>query len=236
MIRLFTTHPLISKKIVPLTDKQTHYLLHVMRCRDGQEMVCFNGVDGEWSGFLRQEKKKSFVFDPQKQLRPQNKPTFCALCPALIKKDNFDWVLQKATELNVTDIYPFRSERSVVSTLNMERATAILSEAAEQSERLTLPNLHSVCTLPELIEQLPSSVQICYLSERGNNLGDIKKLTQPAFIVGPEGGFTEKELQLLAQHSGAISVNFPETILRAETASIAAISCWQLGSYIPCKK
>ena len=185
---------------------------------------------------MHQEKKKSFFFDPQQQLRPQNKPDFCALCPALIKKDNFDWVLQKATELNVTDIYPFRAEHSVVSTLNMERATTILSEAAEQSERLTLPELHPVLTLPELIKQLPSTSQICYLSERGNNSGDLNKITQPVFIVGPEGGFTKNELQLLSQQKNAISIHFPDTILRAETACIAAISCWQLGSYIPCKK
>lgn len=236
MIRLFITHPLAAKKTVPLTDKQAHYLMHVMRCRDGQEIVCFNGTDGEWIGPIHQVNKKSFGFDPQKQLRPQSKPAFCALCPALIKKDNFDLVLQKATELNVTDIYPVKTDRSVLSTLNVERANAILAEAAEQSERLAVPTLHPVYTLSELLKKLPPSVQICYLSERGNNSGDLDKITQPAFIVGPEGGFTENELQLLAQQKGALSIHFPDTILRAETASVAALSCWQLGSYIPCKK
>ena len=235
MIRLFVASPLKAQKTFALSDKQAHYLLHVMRCKVNDVIACFNGQDGEWSGSLVSLSKKEWGITPSKQIHSQSSPDFCALCPALIKKDNFDLVLQKATELNVTDIYPLKLEHSVVSTLNMERAQTILIEAAEQCERLTVPTLHEVMDLQHLVKALPKDTDICYLSERGQNV--IKTtVKKPAFVIGPEGGFTPKELAFLADQENASSIHFPDTILRAETASLAALSCWQFGSSAPYKK
>ncbi|MBP5343473.1 MAG: 16S rRNA (uracil(1498)-N(3))-methyltransferase [Alphaproteobacteria bacterium] len=220
---------------IPLNEEQYHYLYHVMRLKPDDKLLCFNGVDGEWEASIDAQGKKKWYVIPQKQTRFQNVTPFCALCPALIKKDNFDLVLQKATELNVSDIYPLKLDRSVVATLNMKRAESILIEASEQCERLDLPRLHPVMNLKDFLKNLPKDVTLFYLSERENNVSQTISCQKPAFVVGPEGGFTPEELTILSQHK-AYMIHFPETILRAETASIATISCWQFGQFIPNKK
>lgn len=235
MIRLYLSCPIQSATSVDLNQEQYHYLCHVMRLKPSDKLLCFNGIDGEWEAIITESGKKKWHILPQKQTRKQNTTPFCALCPALIKKDNFDLVLQKATELNVSDIYPLKLEHSVVSTLNMSRAQSILIEAAEQSERLSLPRLHPVMNLKDFLKILPSDVNLYYLSEREESTAPTTTSKKPAFVVGPEGGFTNEELKLLA-HANALKLHFPETILRAETASIAAIACWQLGQFIPHKK
>lgn len=235
MIRLFVSESLFLQAHVSLSDKQSHYLLHVMRCKKDDSIVCFNGLDGEWLTTLTPYSSKKWGLVVQKHLRTQTSLDFCALCPALIKKDNFDLVLQKATELNVTDIYPLKLEHSVVTSLNKDRVQSILIEAAEQSERLSVPILHDVMDLKTLLSDLPKDIDVCYLSERGTGLSSFS-VKKPAFIVGPEGGFTQKELSILSQHSHCYPVHFPNTILRAETASISALACWQLGAFSPCKK
>jgi len=235
MIRLYLTSIIQPKIIIPLDTNQYHYLCHVMRLKPSDKLLCFNGIDGEWEAIISESGKKKWNLIPQKQTKKQNTSSFCALCPALIKKDNFDLVLQKATELNVSDIYPLKLEHCVVSTLNKDRAKAILIEAAEQSERLDLPRLHPPMTLKEFLTTIPKDVDLCYLSERENSPISCPRCKKPAFIIGPEGGFTKTELTLLSQQKAHL-IHFPDTILRAETASIATISCWQLGQFIPHKK
>ena len=235
MIRLYLSSSIQSSTPITLNEEQYHYLCHVMRLKPSDKLLCFNGSDGEWEAIITDTGKKKWNIVPQKQTRKQDATQFCALCPALIKKDNFDLVLQKATELNVSDIYPLKLERSVVSSLNTKRAESILIEAAEQSERLTLPRLHPVMNLKDFLKNLPKDVDLYYLSEREETSSHVPNCKKPAFVVGPEGGFTNTELNLLSQ-SKAHMIHFPETILRAETASIATISCWQLGRFIPHKK
>jgi len=236
MIRLYLPYPLKQNEPIQLNNEQYHYLCHVMRLTPSDKFLCFNGTDGEWETQIEPSGKKQWHAIPKKQTRPQNSVPFCALCPALIKKDNFDLILQKATELNVSDIYPLKLAHSVVTSLNMNRAQTILKEAAEQSERLTLPTLHPVSSLKEFLQQIPKDVELYYLSERDSTTVKPVSKEKAAFIIGPEGGFTKEELEILAKQKNAQAIHFPETILRAETAAIAAISCWQLGSFAPIKK
>ena len=226
MIRLCVHAPLGDKKDVDLTENQIHYLLHVMRQKEGDYLSLFNGTDGEWQGIIRVLNKKQGVVEAVQQTRPQQEEPRLILCPAMIKKENMDLVFQKATELGVSEIFPLITERSVVPKLNLERAQNIVTEAAEQCERMSVPIVHQPTKLVDLWGALPKGVQVVCSAERGKNIGAIKGNLVPALCIGPEGGWTEKELALFERQE-ACFWHFGHTILRAETAAIVALACFQ---------
>ena len=235
MIRLFVSSPLTENAVISLDEKSYHYLVHVMRCQDQERILCFNGHDGEWISELKFISKKSAQLLILNLNRPQTTPEYCALCPALIKKDNLDMVLQKATELGVTDIYPILSDHTVHGHFNQEHAEAVIREAAEQCERLTLPQLHSPMKLAEIMAHLPEACLCCCLSERHQDSDVLPKSGKIAFFIGPEGGWSEKE-KLFFKNKHFKFLHFDVGILRAETASIAILSCWQIGRALYSKK
>jgi len=226
MIRLFVNAALQDKKIVELDDTQVHYLLHVMRQKEGDRVLLFNGKDGEWIGAINVLNKKEGLVQPEEQTRVQQTEPPLILCPALIKKENMDWVFQKATELGASEIFPLITERTVVSKLNLERAQSIVTEAAEQCERLSIPVVHAPIKLVDLWAQLPPEAQVVCLAERSDNHGQMNNTRVPALCVGPEGGWTAKELTLFEERE-AVFWHFGHTILRAETASVVALTCFQ---------
>lgn len=233
MIRLFVEHPLFSDACIPLSEKAHHYLAHVMRCKAKDPVLCFNGQDGEWMGSFQLKGKKQSSLLISKQTRQQQHPDFCALCPAIIKKDNMDFVLQKATELGVTDIYPLITEYTVHPHFNEAHARLIVQEASEQCERLTLPTIHPPVKLPQILTHLPKC-DCFYLAERtsGQNLpskGDL------AFFIGPEGGWSQKEIAFFEKNAFH-PLHFSVGILRAETASLSILACWQIGRELYAKK
>ena len=236
MVRLFVSDALVSNHLILLTDRDVHYVLHVMRQKVGDEILCCNGTDGEWRCRLQQKNKKEYFVIPQQQLRPQQDPPFLALCPALIKKDNFDFVLQKATELGVTDIYPLLTEYTAHPHFNAEHAALVVKEAAEQSERLTLPQIHQPLKLPQLQKKLPQNCCCYYLEERKQESNIIYPDKMAAFLVGPEGGWSPSEKEFLVQQPQYYGLHFETGILRAETASRAILSCWQLAPALNRKK
>lgn len=227
MIRLFINEKLEEGMVFPLDEQKTHYLIHVMRCNAGDEILLFNGKDGEFRGKINQISKKKYACYILEQTRKQEKTPSCILCPAIIKKENMDIVLQKATELGVSEIFPVITERTVVRHFNLERAKLIVAEASEQSERLDCPVIHEPVYLYDLFQKLPQDIALFFLSERGKT--SLKKITvkRPAFLIGPEGGFTEKEVSYILGQPCVSSIHLGTTILRAETASIAILSCWQ---------
>ena len=230
MIRLYVSQPLKKSAQIPLDDKAAHYLVHVMRCQPQDQILCFNGEDGEWIGQLDIPSKKKTLLNLINQTRPQQNLDFCALCPALIKKDNMDLVFQKATELGVTDIYPLITDHTVHAHLNWAHAQAIIKEAAEQCERLSLPTLHEPCRVADLLQKLPGDCVCCCLEERDAGKPLPAPTTKIAFLIGPEGGWSNKEKQFFQAHN-ILSFHADIGILRAETASIAILAHWQFRKH-----
>lgn len=224
MIRLFIDDDLNQNAQIALSVFQTHYLCHVMRQKEGAEVVCFNGRDGEWSAHLGYVKKKAFLH-VQKQIRRQINLSECILCPALIKKEAMDFVWQKATELGVTHIYPILAERTVVHKFNLEHAKSVMIEACEQCERMDIPQIMPPNDLSETLKKLKGKACIIWMSERGQG-ADFDCTQTPAFFVGPEGGWSEKEQQILKQNAD-FEWHLGQTILRAETASLSALAVYQ---------
>lgn len=227
MIRLFISEVLEINTIISLNKKHEHYLMHVMRLKKGDSILAFNGRDGEWVCQVETNGKKSVFLCVQQQIRSQTFLKECILCPALIKKENMDFVLQKATELGVTALFPVITQRTVVRQFNRERAIAIVTEAAEQSERLTRPLVYEPVPLLDLPRFLPEQAQIVFLSERQEATSDAIISDLPAFLIGPEGGFTPMETDWLTKQSFVVPLHLGKTILRAETAALAVLSSWQ---------
>ncbi len=224
MIRLFINSSFSPKKQLSLTAPQSHYLTHVMRQTEGDSVVCFNGQQGDWNALLKKQ-KKDWNLELQKQIIPQQTRQKTTLCLSLIKRDCLVYALQKATELGVSEIYLIKAERSNNERVNMDRLTSIIYEACEQCERNDIPMLFAPDSLSQVMEKLKGKNSFVWLSERGKTKGE-KFSLPPAFFIGPEGGWSEKE-QALFQQAEAYSWHLGNTILRAETAALTALSLWQ---------
>ena len=151
------------------------------------------------------------------------------LIMSLIKNDNFDLVLQKATELGVLQIVPVITERTIKKDLNMSRSQRILVEASEQCGRKDVPVIVSPRKITEVLKELPKEknvgVFVCY--QNGEDikevLGKKTKINDLMFIIGPEGGWSPKEIKLLEDQK-IKPIKISKNVLRAETAAIAVLS------------
>ncbi|MDR2901514.1 MAG: 16S rRNA (uracil(1498)-N(3))-methyltransferase [Lactobacillales bacterium] len=231
MIRLFISQKIAADILVLLDEKQHHYLCRVMRLKDGDTVSVFNSLDGEWEGKLKTVSKKETGLLPVRQIRAPLKTPDCILCPALIKKENMDLVIQKATELGATQIRPVITDHTAHRSFNLARARLIAIESAEQCERLDVPDIYLPQPLLSFLKEFPADKKLVYLSERGQTSGNGIGGAH-AFLIGPEGGFSPAEIKHLAGLDFAVPLHLGDRILRAETASIAVLSCMQFAPFL----
>lgn len=227
MIRLFVSNDLTQGAQFPATEPQYHYLAHVMRAAIGDDVLLFNGRDGEWQAKIVEITKKTLVFMPERQTRPQSDeaPATSTLYFAPIKKDKMEFVIQKATELGVGTLCPVLTAHAVVDKVNPDKMHLQAVEAAEQSERLSVPEVLPLVSLKQLLATWQSGT-LYVLSERDESTDTIDANAPAAFLVGPEGGFAKEELMLLKSHPFVRFIHLGRRILRAETASVAILSVW----------
>jgi 16S rRNA (uracil1498-N3)-methyltransferase len=146
------------------------------------------------------------------------------ICAAMTKRDTFEWMLQKCTELGATTIIPLVTERVVKRTKELPtRLSLILKEASEQSGRVTIPELHEPMTLAQAFKRTEGKVKLFMHESGGKKFPQIHKTNDIALFIGPEGGFTDNELSL-AEKEGAHIVTMGDLVLRAETAAIAGLT------------
>ncbi len=217
---------------IDLDRNQAHYLTNVMRVGDGEAIRVFNGHDGEWRGVVKVLSKKSVLISLDTQFKPQDHEPEIHLHFAPLKQSQQSFLIEKATELGVTNFHPMLTERTVVRAFKGDKQRLTAIEAAEQCERLTVPEFHNLVALKESLTGLPETHHIYACDERR----DAPKLTSltpqlPAHIViGPEGGFTDREFSYIQGLPNCHLVMLHKNILRAETAALTAIS--QLTSFI----
>jgi 16S rRNA (uracil1498-N3)-methyltransferase len=216
-----------------VTGDQAHYLRHVLRMKAGEALRLFNGRDGEFLARLVTIGKNKVETILEKRLRVQTPGTDLWLCAAPIKKAHFDYMIEKATELGVSVIQPILTERTQIREVNTERCHSMAVEAAEQSERLDIPEIRAPVTLEKLIAGWPSGRIPIICAELGEAMPVKEAFTSLArdatagVITGPEGGFAEREFEAMRKLPGAVFVRLGPRILRADTATIAALSLWQ---------
>ncbi|MEO1656820.1 MAG: 16S rRNA (uracil(1498)-N(3))-methyltransferase [Pseudomonadota bacterium] len=225
-----------------LSPEHSRYLGQVLRLKEDGEVRLFNGRDGEWLYVLASVGRRGAEAVPQRQMR-QGEPAADAptLFFAPIKRTQTEILVQKATELGVAVLQPVITARTNRDSLRVDRLQSIAVEAAEQSERLTVPKIREPMSLTEMLEDPPSFV---FCDEAGDQeaepWGGQEGRAPPArpvfqqtdkkpeaLLIGPEGGFTPEERAALRSCDAALPVSLGPRILRAETAAIVALTLWQ---------
>jgi 16S rRNA (uracil1498-N3)-methyltransferase len=227
--RLFVPAPLSSGSTVTVEGNQAHYLAKVMRVGAGDAVVLCDDVTGEWAARVASAGKREVVLEPVEMLRGREQVPDFWLCPALLKKDRFDLLLEKATELGVRAIRPVITRRCVADKLNLERARTIVIEAAEQCARTALPELYEPVKLDALLASWPPGRALFFADEQGGEPAArafAGHKAPAALLIGPEGGFDDAERTAIRAHADAQPVTLGPRILRGETAAIAATALW----------
>ena len=227
--RLFVEQVLTDGAQLSLDGPQAHYLARVMRIAPGDGVILCDNATGEWAARVIEAGKRDVMLQVETQLRPREAVPDFTLCAALLKKDRFDLVLEKACELGVARIQPVLTRRCVADKLNLERATAILTEAAEQCARTALPELRAPVKLDALLKDWDASRALFFADENGGDPAAATFAANPgsaALLTGPEGGFDEAERNAIRALPAARAITLGPRILRGETAAIAATALW----------
>ena len=230
--RLFVAAPLEPGFAVALDEGQSHYLLHVLRAKAGDWVLLFNGRDGEWLGEIATTSKRGVTVGIRAQTAQQADVPDVWLLFAPVKKTPSDYLVQKATELGAKKLQPVFTRRTIVTRLNRERLKANAVEAAEQSARLTVPEIGEAVSLEKLLDGWPRERRIFFCDEGGDArpLADAARETgegPAAILTGPEGGFDAAERENLRARAFVTPVTLGPRILRADTAALAALAIWQ---------
>lgn len=233
-IRIFADVELVSGAEVELNSEQSHYLLSVMRLGAGSKILVFNGRSGEFECELGLVSKKVASIRVGQQTREFVSVPDIWLLFAPLKKDCTDFVIEKAVELGVAEIVPVITRYSIADKVKTARFAAQATEAAEQSRRLEVPKINEPIAFNKIFTDWDAKRTLYYMDETGNGMPVYKVFANApapaAFLIGPEGGFSEDELNFLRALPFAKGVNLGRRILRAETAALSALACWQAMS------
>ena len=229
--RLFTTQDLSGGSDVSLTDAQAHYVRSVLRKTSGDPVRLFNGRQGEWLAVLVVDKKGATATVSVQIKPPPPAAGATHLLFAPLKKDALDFLIEKAVELGVTHLHPVLTRQADVRRINAERLRQQIIEAAEQCERLTLPELAPLSPLDDVLAAWRAHVPLFAALERFDAT-PLPRLydADAAFLIGPAGGFTEEEKAMLVTHPAVRPVCLGPAILRAETAALFCLSARLLSN------
>jgi 16S rRNA (uracil1498-N3)-methyltransferase len=241
--RLFIDEPLVPQSPVSCTPEQAHYLLGVLRLKAEDQILVFNGADGEWRARLTDVGKRRCNLVPLEQVRPQESGPDIAYVFAPLKHSRLDYMVQKAVELGVATLQPVFTRRTIAERVKLERMRANAIEAAEQCGILRIPCVAEPVNLPRLLETWDENRRIVFCDEvalQADPLATLKGL-QPgplAVLIGPEGGFSPDERQMLLAANFISPISLGPRIMRADTAAVAALALINavLGDWNPARR
>ena len=222
-IRLFYSKSLSLNLTDKLDKSQSHYVSKVMRLKEKEVFSLFNR-SGEWEAKILNITKSIVEFNVTKQLRQKENTKELWLAFSPIKSNYFNFMIQKATELGVTKFLPVIFERTIVRRINKERLEKVIIEAAEQSNRITVPSIEDPQKLKGFLN---NDMDLIFTDlNTANTKIDLTKLTTKptCVIIGPEGDFSEEEREEILKFNGVQPIKINENILRSETAVISALS------------
>ena len=238
--RLHVENSLAGGTTVGLDPGRAHFLRSVLRLKPGAQLALFNGRDGEWLARIDALGKGWCSLEVLSLRRAPGREPDLWLAFAPIKRARLDFLVEKATELGVSALRPVITRRTNVDRVNLERLRANTREAAEQCERLTLPEVVAPVKLEALLADWPEQRRLLVCCEAGQvpPLSDVLTDFQGqgtgspppgpwAAMCGPEGGFAESELDALSKLPFVTLAGLGPRILRADTAAVAVLACWQ---------
>ena len=234
--RLYVDAPLSANAAVEIGADRAHYLRDVLRLKPGALLRLFNGRDGEWRASLGKLTKSGGKLVLEAKTRAQDSALDLWLVFAATKRASIDLIAEKATELGVACLQPVVTQNTHVDRVKTDRLRAIAIEASEQCERLTVPEIREPVAFTRLLGEWPKMRRVMVCVEAGDAqpiaaaLSTYAGDTAPsawAILIGPEGGWSLPELDAIGKNPTFIPVGLGPRILRAETAALAAIACWQ---------
>jgi 16S rRNA (uracil1498-N3)-methyltransferase len=216
-----------------LGAEDSHYLANVLRLKVNDHLIVFNGKDGEWLAIIEKTTKKQLLIKPLSLLNVQtyHEHKF-ALAFAPIKAARMHFLIEKATELGISDFYPLKTTFSVVDKTSETKFSKWVKAALEQSQNIIIPGIHPLNDLKDFLLNKSKSANIIFCNESEHDNSIFKVLSSLTFfdkeniiLIGPEGGFSEDEKSFISKLPDVYSVSISDNILRAETAAIVAIAC-----------
>ena len=230
--RLFVRSAIAAGTVIRLEPDQAHRLRSVRRLSKDDPVTVFDGRNGEWLATIVAMAKNAVEVRPTQQVRHQAVCRDLWLIFAPIKKTRIDFIVEKATELGVTRLQPVVTHHTDVARVNIDRLQLTAIEAAEQCERLDIPDVVPPVRLPGLIADWAADRPLLVCAEAGaaRPFGDVAAELAglpAAILVGPEGGFSKAELDALGNLPSCRAVGLGPRILRTETAALTALACWQ---------
>ena len=233
--RIYTEKKLILGDIVEISSAKFHHVSRVLRIKKGDIVSLFNCLDGEFLAEVVFLKKRSCDAKIIKRIRKEELQNDIWILFAPIKKIRLDFLIQKVTELGVSGIFPVFTRNTIVSRVSQQRMKTYAISASEQTDRLSVPEIFSSAKLTKVIDRWPQGRKLLVCDETGNGKSMIETLSMKTFdnvsqwaiLIGPEGGFEKTEIEFLANQNFVTLVSLGPRLLRADTAAIASLSCWQ---------
>lgn len=225
--RLFVRTRLSEGGHVQLDPAQANYLGNVLRLSEGAELLVFDGTSGEWLARIAETSKKRMTLMVERRTRePETIPDIW-LAFAPVKRSQTDWLVEKATELGAARLIPIITQRTIVDRMKPDRLQVIAIEAAEQCGRTRLPGIAEPLPLTHLLDQRDPDRTLYFADENGGESAtDAFRKGRALILIGPEGGFTEKERALVRAAANSVPISLGPRILRAETAALASLSAF----------
>jgi 16S rRNA (uracil1498-N3)-methyltransferase len=232
MIRLHIPHDLAPGAELALNEGQSRYLAAVMRQAAGDEVAVFNGRDGEWRAKIASVGKKAVVLTALAQTRPQAVGPDLDLVIALVKRSRLETIVEKAAELGARRVRPVLTERTNADHTRADRLQAIAAEASEQTGRLDVPAVHTPVRLERMLADWEVGRRLLFCDEAGDAPPVLGAVSEGpwAILIGPEGGFSPRERDMLRALPYVTSAGLGPRILRADTAAISALTLWQAAA------
>ena len=229
--RLYVRQPLAAGATVPLDRAQAHYLNTVLRLISGDAVLVFNGHDGEWRAML-QAQKRTAVLVVEVRTRPQSVPADLHYLFAPLKAARLDYMVQKAVEMGVSVLQPVLTRHGQVTRVNAERMLANAIEAAEQCGLLSLPEIKPLVALTDILAAWNPKRRLVFCDEDAELESPVAALADLpsaplALLIGPEGGFSAEERDILLKCPYVVRLSLGPRILRADTAAVAALAVIQ---------
>jgi 16S rRNA (uracil1498-N3)-methyltransferase len=231
MIRLHVTSSLSVGGAVAPTLDQSRYLTQVMRLKAGDDLLVFNGRDGEWRASIAEVLKKGVILRAEEQVRPQTYGPDLELIVAVVKKARVETIVEKAAELGARRVRLVLTKRTNADRIRLDRLDAIAEEAAEQTGRMDVPAVDDPVKLDALLDSWQAGRRLMFCDETGGAPAIAALGAAGAgpwsILIGPEGGFSPEERERLRALPFTTAVSLGPRILRADTAAIAAMTLWQ---------
>ncbi|MGN6749844.1 MAG: 16S rRNA (uracil(1498)-N(3))-methyltransferase [Xanthobacteraceae bacterium] len=230
--RLYVNAPLSAGAVVALERAQAHYLKSVLRLKDGQDILVFNGHDGEWRGSIEGGRREA-ALRLAERTRPQTAATDLHYLFAPLKSARLDYMMQKAVEMGVSQLRPVLTQHGQVARVNLERMRANAIEAAEQCGILCLPEIAAPLPLADALAAWEPGRHLVFCDEAADvadplgALAGVPRRAPLAVLIGPEGGFAAHERAALLKLPHVVRLALGPRILRADTAAVAALALVQ---------